>query len=94
MKHSRGLNSSASSRRGALAIGGAYPGARKGSIAMERSALRAIWTCFGDGASIGNGDGVAIGAAAAPMRAPRYRWTARQQRVGKVNNVLCSQSGS
>ena len=44
---SRALRSSASSRRGAMAIGGAYPGARKGSIAMERSALRAIWTCVG-----------------------------------------------
>jgi hypothetical protein len=41
----RSLSRSANSRRGALAIGGAYPGARKGSIAMEQSALRAIWTC-------------------------------------------------
>jgi hypothetical protein len=43
---------SASSRRGAFVVGGAYPGARKGSIARRRSATRAVWfggTCWRPG---------------------------------------------
>jgi len=84
----RGLSSSASSRRSALAIGGAYPGARKGSIAMAESALRAIWTCRVGWLAWAMEDLQWLSPVAshsarskAPMRAPGHRSAARQQGV-------------
>lgn len=49
------INGSASSQRAALVFGDAYPGARKGSIAIIQSALRAS---VGSAASAGRVDGV------------------------------------
>ena len=71
-----------------MAIGGAYPGARKGSTAMKQSALRAIWTCSVRRPGVGDGAALAMASrkatARAPMRAPWHRWTARQQSVRRA----------